>query len=80
VVEEYVRKVGIRVRYMGFAFMLNYFLCMPQVLLEPGLVLEPHCGTQARNPSDSGRLFYDECNLHFNTLFSSVGDWLKAIG
>jgi hypothetical protein len=52
-----------------------------QVLLEPGYVLEPDCNNQANRLRESGRQFYDgKYKAHFDNLFSSVGDWFKAMG
>jgi len=52
-----------------------------RVLLEPGFVLEPQCNSTAESLRDSGRSFYDDkYKAHFDNLFSSVGDWFKAMG
>lgn len=53
----------------------------PQVLLEPGFVLEPLCNSQGTELKESGRKFYDDkYKSHFDNLFSTVGDWFKAMG
>lgn len=52
-----------------------------QVLLEPGYVLEPDCNNRANQLRELGRQFYDEkYKSQFDNLFSSVGDWFKAMG
>jgi len=52
-----------------------------KVLLEPGFVLEPLCNTQGTDLKESGRKFYDDkYKSLFDDIFSSVGDWFKAMG
>ena len=52
-----------------------------KVLLEPGFVLEPQCNNEGRAIRESGRRFYDDkYKAHFDRLFSTVGDWFKAMG
>lgn len=52
-----------------------------KVLLEPGFVLDPACNDDARALRDSGRQFYDhKYKSHFDNLFSSVGDFFRAMG
>ena len=52
-----------------------------KTLLEPGYVLEPDCNNQANRLRDSGRQFYDDkYKDHFDNLFSSIGNWFKAMG
>ncbi|KDQ55295.1 hypothetical protein JAAARDRAFT_159347 [Jaapia argillacea MUCL 33604] len=52
-----------------------------KVLLEPGFVLEPQCNREGNEVKDSGRRFYDDkYKTHFDRLFSSIGDWFKAMG
>lgn len=51
------------------------------MLLEPGFVLEPACNTQARDLRDGGRNFFDEkYKSQFDALFTTVGDFFRAIG
>lgn len=51
-----------------------------EVLLEPGFVLEPKCNDEGRQLRESGRTFYDDkYKSHFDRLFSSIGDWFKAM-
>jgi hypothetical protein len=39
------------------------------------------CNNRGNQIRDSGRQFYDrKCKKHFDNLFSSVGDWFKAMG
>jgi Family of unknown function (DUF5923)/Hsp70 protein len=70
-----------------FTRSLSYFACaydvlsLSQVLLQAGYVLEPDCNTRGNQIRDSGRQFYDgKYKKHFDNLFSSVGDWFKAMG
>ncbi|TFY82424.1 hypothetical protein EWM64_g1578, partial [Hericium alpestre] len=52
-----------------------------KVLLEPGYVLEPACNAEGRELRESGRRFYDDkYKAHFDNLFSSIGNWFKAMG
>jgi hypothetical protein len=52
-----------------------------KVLLDAGFVIEPDCNNQGHALRDSGRKFYDEkYKSHFDNLFSTVGDWFKAMG
>jgi hypothetical protein len=52
-----------------------------KVLLEPGFVLEPQCNNEGNALRESGRKFYDEkYREHFDRLFSTVGEWFKAMG
>src|SRR5882672_8462590 len=54
---------------------------LSQVLLQAGYVLEPDCNSRGNHIRDSGRQFYDgKYKNHFDNLFSSVGDWFKAMG
>ncbi|KAL6299451.1 hypothetical protein BKA93DRAFT_588333 [Sparassis latifolia] len=52
-----------------------------KVLLDAGFVLEPRCNEEANRLCESGRQFYDEkYKGHFDNLFSSTGDWFRALG
>ncbi len=52
-----------------------------KVLLEPGYVLEPKCGSEGSEIRDSGRHFYDEkYKSQFDHLFDSIGTWFSAMG
>ncbi|KAI0311876.1 hypothetical protein OF83DRAFT_1068125 [Amylostereum chailletii] len=52
-----------------------------KVLLEPGFVLEPVCNTEGAQIRESCRRFYDEkYRAHFDNLFSTIGNWFKAMG
>ncbi|KAF8148712.1 hypothetical protein B0H34DRAFT_668275 [Crassisporium funariophilum] len=56
-------------------------LYIRKVLLEPGYVLEPDCNNHANRLREIGKQFYDEkYSDHFDNLFSSVGEWFKAMG
>ena len=58
-----------------------YLLIISQVLLQAGYVLEPDCNSRGNHIRGSGRQFYDgQYKNHFDNLFSSVGDWFKAMG
>ena len=49
--------------------------------MEPGFVLEPKCNDEANNLRESGRRFYDgKYKGHFDNLFSTAGDWFRAMG
>jgi hypothetical protein len=51
------------------------------VLLEPGYILEPACNTHATELKESGHSFFDEkYRDHFDNIFSSIGNWFKAMG
>jgi hypothetical protein len=44
-------------------------------------VLEPACNTQAKSLRESGRTFYDDkYRTHFDNIFSSTGNWFRAMG
>ena len=52
-----------------------------QVLLEAGFVLEPQCNNEAAALRENGRKFYDDkYKAHFDNLFSTTGDWFRAMG
>ncbi|EMD31027.1 hypothetical protein CERSUDRAFT_120157, partial [Gelatoporia subvermispora B] len=52
-----------------------------RVLLDAGFVLEPKCNDEANQLRESGRRFYDDkYKGHFDNLFSSMGDWFRAMG
>ena len=52
-----------------------------KILLDAGYVLEPDCNSHGKQIRESGLQFYDgKYKTHFDTLFSSVGDWFKAMG
>jgi hypothetical protein len=52
-----------------------------KVLLEPGFVLEPQCNNEGNALRESGRKFYDDkYSAHFDRLFTSIGEWFKAMG
>jgi hypothetical protein len=52
-----------------------------QVLLDAGFVIEPECNNQGNALRESGHKFYDDkYKLHFDNVFSFVGNWFKAIG
>ncbi|OCH87448.1 hypothetical protein OBBRIDRAFT_837378 [Obba rivulosa] len=52
-----------------------------RVLLDPGFVLEPKCNEEANRLLDSGHRFYDDkYKQHFDNLFSSMGDFFRAMG
>jgi hypothetical protein len=64
-----------------FCIRLRCAFSLSQVLLQAGYVLEPDCNTRGNHIRDSGRQFYDgKYKKHFDNLFSSVGDWFKAMG
>ena len=73
-------------RFVGYSssFSVLHLFTMyslSQVLLQAGYVLEPDCNTRGNQIRDSGRQFYDgKYKKHFDNLFSSVGDWFKAMG
>ena len=49
--------------------------------MEPGFVLEPKCNNEANSLRESGRRFYDDkYKGHFDNLFSTTGDWFRAMG
>lgn len=44
-------------------------------------MLEPQCNSTGHHLKESGRQFYDvKYKDHFDNLFSSIGDWFKAMG
>ena len=50
-------------------------------MTEPGFVLEPKCNDEANSLRESGRHFYDDkYKGHFDNLFSTTGDWFRAMG
>jgi hypothetical protein len=51
-----------------------------QVLLDAGFVIEPEYNNQGNTLCESGRKFYDKYKSHFDNVFSSVGNWFKAMG
>jgi hypothetical protein len=52
-----------------------------QVLLDAGFVIEPECNNQGSALRESGHKFYDDkYKSHFDNIFSSVGNWFKAMG
>jgi hypothetical protein len=52
-----------------------------QVLLDAGFVIEPECNHQGNTLHESGHKFYDDkYKSHFDNVFSSVRNWLKAMG
>ena len=77
-VSTHVRKV----RCLLVRFLFCICLCtLSQVLLQVGYVLEPSRNNRGNQIRDSGRQFYNgKCKKHFDNLFSSVGDWFKAMG
>ena len=74
---SYVRKVRCLLVYFLFCICL---CILSQVLLQAGYVLEPDCNNRGNQIRDSGHQFYDgKYKKHFDNLFSSVGDWFKAM-
>ncbi|KAF9534642.1 hypothetical protein CPB83DRAFT_755601 [Crepidotus variabilis] len=56
-------------------------LYIRKVLLDAGYVLEPECNNHATRLRETGRQFYDEkYRTHFDNLFSTTGNWFKAMG
>jgi len=52
-----------------------------KVLLQAGYVLEPDCNNRGNSIRESGHQFYDgKYKTHFDNLFTSIGDWFKAMG
>ena len=67
--------------YCIVALRLIHGRCVAQVLLDAGFVLEPKCNDEANQLRESGRRFYDEkYKQHFDNLFSSMGDFFRAMG
>jgi hypothetical protein len=52
-----------------------------KILLDAGFVIEPDSNNQGNALRESGRKFYDDkYKSHFDDLFSTVGNWFKAMG
>src|SRR5215472_2410362 len=52
-----------------------------QVLLEPGYVIEPVCNNRGNELKEAGRKFFDDkYRSHFVNLFSTIGNWFRAMG
>ena len=44
-------------------------------------MLEPQCNNEAAALRENGRKFYDDkYKTHFDNLFSTTGDWFRAMG
>jgi hypothetical protein len=76
-VNAYIRKVSV---YDVSVYDLNLII-FSQVLLEAGYVIEPACNNRGNELRESGSKFFDEkYRDHFDNIFSTIGNWFKAMG